>query len=380
MPPARPAPTGPALAALGLASLAMLGACGAADPGSPDLSGKNAGPGPTPGTPGDERPGPTPSSPGAPAVRSFSTEALGVRLQVRLLPGPEDPAPAVEAAFAEARRLEALVNLWDPGSALSRWNARSRTLPAGPLALDPGLAELLAPALAVSAASGGALDPTVAPVLRELGFYGDEATADLDETARAGWRTRTGHGAVALEPDGATVRRDLPGMELDLSALAKGVAADRMAALLRDGGVPSALVSAGSSLVAFGPGPDGAGWPLELPHPDGPRTVQLRDEAASTSGASSITLEGRHAGRSHLLDPRTLAPVDHRTEMVVVRGPDGATCDLWSTALLVLGLDELEAWWPGRPAAARGLAATVYASSPGSAPQGGPPVVVELAP
>jgi len=295
-----------------------------------------------------------------PVVRNYSTQVMGGLFQIRLLEesndgAPADPAKAAEAAFEEARRIEHLLNLWSPDSTLARWNAESRTAPAGPLPIDTELAALLARALDFAAETKGAFDPTVGGALRELGFYGAPVSATLDEPTRQRWAPHVGYALLSVTSR-ASVERPTTGIELDLSALAKGYAADRMAMILRDSGIRSAIVSAStSSVLAFGPGPTGQGWPLEVPNPTGPETWWLVDEAASTSGQSSITLPGTEA-KSHILDPRTLTPVAHFTEMVLVRTPTATAGDMLSTALLVLGEPAARAWLNQHdfpPAAAR---------------------------
>mgnify|MGYP002628873065 CR=1 FL=1 len=265
-----------------------------------------------------------------------------------------------ESAFLEARRIENLLNLWGQ-STLSVWNEVSARLPAGPLAINAELADLLQAALVVAEQTGGAFDPTVAPVLRDLGFYGGPVLA-IDESLRESWRSRVGFQRVSIpqvdipegarSSDGRMVERWSGGVEFDLSSMAKGYAAECMAEVLRKGGISNAKISAGSSSVlCFGPGLGGVGtepgWPVELPHPDRPVTWWLLDEAISTSGQSSITLKGAHKGKSHILDPRTLVPIRHRTQMVVVRGDSAAHCDMLSTALLVMGVDEGSVWFDG---------------------------------
>ena len=136
-----------------------------------------------------------------------------------------------------------------------------------------------------------------------------------------------------------------------------------MREVLVDAGIPSARISAGpSSVLAYGPGPDGSGWSLELPHPDDPVRWTLTNEAVSTSGQTSITLPGELEGESHIFDPRSLRPVGHRTEMVVVRTGSAVRGDMLATALLVMGLDEGRAWLAAQPASSSAVVAVFYAA------------------
>jgi len=282
-------------------------------------------------------------------VKSYSAQAMGGLCRIQLVTANSDGYAASLTAFEEARWVEGLFNLWSKDSEISRWNKLSRESETGKLRIHSELAFLLRGALRFSELSSGAFDPTVGSALRQLGFYADEPTAALDDESRARWKRTVGADKITEldlppgfhgEGSGWYIRRER-GVEIDLSAMAKGYAAELMAEAVREGGFETAIISAGtSSVVAFGAGPEGKGWPFELPHPDGVRTWWLRDEAVSTSGQSSLTLPGANEGRSHIFDPRTLAPVNHRTEMVVVRGKNPVVCDMLSTALLVLGVEE----------------------------------------
>ena len=292
-------------------------------------------------------------APDSPAPHVTERVAMAVRFRVSILPHPgadEESEGLAGRALEEVERLEALLNPWDEGSELSLWNAASRAARGrgDETVIEPlheDAARLVDSARAFAERSGGAFDPTVGALLRALGFYGDAVRPDLDVGERVGWR------ALEVVP-GPTwrVRARPAGVELDLSGAAKGLAVERAADVLRAGGVRTAAVSAGgSSVLAFGAGPGGDGWPFVLPHPDGDVTWWLLDEAAATSGRTSIELPGGDPGRGHLVDPRSLEPVEHRTEMVAVRGPDAVLCDMAATAFCVLGREATSTWLARHP-------------------------------
>jgi thiamine biosynthesis lipoprotein len=143
---------------------------------------------------------------------------------------------------------------------------------------------------------------------------------------------------VALDVDRQTVRFDRPGVELNFGSIGKGYAMDRMAALLRKGGVRHALLSAGSSSVVA-VGGRGDAWPIDL-RPRRARAavarVLLRDGAVGSSGAGEqfFEIDGRRYG--HVLDPRTGWPASGVLGVSVVTA-DAAVADALSTALLVEG-------------------------------------------
>ena len=308
-------------------------------------------------------------------VKSYSTQVMGGLFRIQLVEGRADGFAAADAAFAEARRIEGLFNLWSKDSELSRWNRLSRETEPDSLAIHSELFRMLGLSLQCAEETRGAFDPTIGRALRELGFYGDEPVADLDDVSRTRWRHYVRFDKISPRdllwgifpgdqiPEDRFFVDGAKGVELDLSAVAKGYAADRMIGVLRVHGIETALVSAGpSSARAFGGGSEGQGWPFTLPGSKGTQTWWLLNEAVSTSGQSSLTLPGANEGRSHILDPRTLAPVNHRTEMVVLRGKNAAVCDVLSTALLVLGAESGDQWIHGETGLVEWLSEVVFYS------------------
>lgn len=134
-----------------------------------------------------------------------------------------------------------------------------------------------------------------------------------------------------------------PGEGVDLSAIGKGFAADRVGDRLRELGVHEFLFELGGDLLAG----DGE-WKIGIENPAPGdrslvRTVILRNRAMATSGNTYRP--------AHIIDPRTGTPVVRPPATVTVVAADGATADAWATALFVLGPDHaaaptgIEATW-----------------------------------
>jgi thiamine biosynthesis lipoprotein len=245
-----------------------------------------------------------------------------------------DRAEALEALFALAARLDRLLSLYQPESDLVRLN---RSAGAGPVAVAPELAELVARALDLSRATGGSFDVTVGPLVAlwsEAARRG--ALPEPEELARA--RALVGARHVRVGP-GARVELLRPGVSLDLGGVAKGFALDRMLPLLAERGVESALLSFGqSSAWALGAPPGASSWGLLARAPGGGflGVLHLRDLALSVSGSLSQFSEigGRSFG--HILDPRSGWPLERRREALVV-APRADLAEALSKALLVGG-------------------------------------------
>jgi len=231
--------------------------------------------------------------------------------------------------------------LADVERAASRFRPDSEMLglAAGWNDLTPMMADLVREALVAAWLSDGAVDPTVGATLAGLGY--DRTFADLPEDGRhrltlvppvPGWRS--------LRLDGARLYRP-PGVQLDLGATAKAVAADRTAAAIADELGTGVLVSLGGDIATSGPAPDG-GWQVtvqDLPT-DVPQQVTLHEGAAiaTSSTAKRTWTRGGHT-LHHLVDPVTGAPVAGPWRSVTVVAPDCARANTASTGAIVKGGD-----------------------------------------
>ncbi len=225
----------------------------------------------------------------------------------------------------------------------------------------PALA-LFMDTLALCEKTGGALDVTAYPATLAWGFIsGDYRVPDAAELeALAG---RIDYSAVGTSNWEGPSRRGgvrLPeGMALDLGAVAKGYAADRLNGLLEDSGCGGALLDLGqSTILAAGGKPDGSPWRIGILDPEGEENrylgvLEVRDRIIATSGGYQRYFEENGQTYWHILDPDTAAPARSGLASVTVVGKDGLTCDGLSTALFVMGLEEGTGFWRNR--AANGL-------------------------
>jgi thiamine biosynthesis lipoprotein len=266
--------------------------------------------------------------------------AMGSQFTVHLYASDERRAAAYfDMAFEEIERVEELLSNYRPSSELSRIN---RLAAQEAVTTDPEVFAFLQLTSEAARTSGGAFDITVGQLLRAWGFFrGEGRYPSPEELAKA--RTAVGWQNVVLDSRSRTVRFRVPGVELDPGGIGKGYAADRVIGLLREAGIQSALVDAGSStMVALGSPPGEAGWRVHIPRP-GDRaqhisTVLLRDNALSTSGSYEkfFRLNGRTY--CHIFDPRTGEPVQGVLQTTVIVS-DGTTSEILSKVMFVLGPD-----------------------------------------
>ena len=232
---------------------------------------------------------------------------------------------AAGLAFEEMDRIVALLNRYDSDSAVSCLNHEG-TIRGAP----PELTKVLGRALSHHAASGGAFDPTVQPVVDFLRDGGEDGPA-LDHVVSL-------VGAERVRLDGRAVRFAEPGMGITLDGIAKGWVVDRMADVLSAHGLGHFLINAGGDIRARGAREDGEPWRVGVQDPAGrgrlPDVVALSGMAVATSGGYEIYFDAERT-RHHIVTPRTGTSPQHMQSASVI-APTAADADALATSLLVL--------------------------------------------
>lgn len=245
---------------------------------------------------------------------------------------------AVDSAFEEMRRLEELLSNYRPQSEWSQMNAAAAERP---FKVSKELFDLLAACLQYSRASDGAFDISVGPLMKVWGFY--KGSGRFPHRAEIkGAMARVGYRYIELNDRDLTVRFTKPGVTLDPGGIGKGYAVDRLAAILKQNSVRSALITSGSSSIyAIGvPPSDSRGWHVGIRHPkDANRTVQdvyLKDESMSTSGSYEKFFWANGRIYSHIMDPRTGYPAEGMLSASVV-APRCLDSEAWTKPYFING-------------------------------------------
>ena len=247
---------------------------------------------------------------------------------------------ASHEAFSLIDRLESLLSRFSPCSDIAQVN---RLQPGQSVRVAPDVFECLAIAVAASRETQGAFDPSIGPVIQC--WRNDDGTRTSPaESELAAARLRTGMSRIELDQDSFSValRPDGPaaGVILDLGAIGKGFALDKVASLLEEWDIGHALLNAGSSTVlALGPPSDQPGWPVAVGgswgQAAGSAPLVLANQALSGSGTE---LQG-----PHILDPASGMPATaHRAAWAVC--PSATVADALSTAFMVMPTEAVRAY------------------------------------
>ena len=231
-----------------------------------------------------------------------------------------------------------------PASTISRFNASADSVT--DLSATVHMRHVLRLAQGIHDTTDGAFDPTIMPLVRYWGFAGGEAPADVDSALVDSIRARVGMDRLELVDDandGFALRRRTPGIELDLSAIAKGHGVDAVSDLLTARGLTDHMVEIGGEVRCSGRTEAGTVWRIGIERPDiderGLYAAVPVDQAGMATSGNYRNVRTMAGGRTvwHTIDPVTGYPVERDVLSATVIAPTCALADGLATACMVLG-------------------------------------------
>lgn len=238
------------------------------------------------------------------------------------------------------RQVDARMSTYRPDSELSRLNA-ART--SDWIGVSDELFAVLNEALRVSELTAGAFDITVGPLVNLWGFGpGGGAEEPPPQDAIQAALARVGYRHLRLRDAPPALSKDRPDIYLDLSAIAKGFAVDRVAEYLASQGIEHYMVEVGGEVRTRGHNARGSAWRIAIERPSSTQravqlVVALSDAGIATSGDYRNYFERNGHRYSHTIDPTTGRPITHGLASVTVIAASTMYADALATGLLVLG-------------------------------------------
>jgi thiamine biosynthesis lipoprotein len=257
---------------------------------------------------------------------------------------------AVQSAVNDSlQRVNELMSTYLEDSDISKFN---RTDANDWQTVDSETATVVSKALEICKLTDGAFDPTVGPLVKAWNFGPDKK--DKPELPSAEQikelMSLVGYQNIEVRSDPPAIRKRNPKAQLDLSAIAKGYAVDRVGRSLKQLGYENFMVEVGGEVLTFGERASGGSWNVGIEKPNSEagladsershRVVELSGQAVATSGdyRNFIDIDGQRY--SHTIDPRTGRPVTHNMAVASVIAEDCMTADALATAMMVMGSEK----------------------------------------
>jgi thiamine biosynthesis lipoprotein len=234
------------------------------------------------------------------------------------------------------------LSTWKSDSVLSRFNQYHGSAPQ-PVSAD--MADIVTMALRIGKKTAGAMDITVGPLVNLWGFGPAKQPAHTPtevEIAAAKALTGLQHLRVIQSNESQWLQKDLPGLYVDLSTMGEGYATDHLARLMEQQAITQYLVSVGGAVLSRGENAHHQPWRVAIQKPTDRENavearVDLQGHGISTSGSyrNYYELDGKRI--SHVIDPATGRPIEHKLVSATVIATTALEADGWDTGLMVLG-------------------------------------------
>ena len=207
--------------------------------------------------------------------------------------------------------------------------------------VSDSMAELISTGLTYYELSDGKFDITVAPLSDLWDFKSSDAAIPKESDIQNNLK-KVGADQISLSGNTLTFSSD--DTMIDLGALVKGFAADRIKAYLTEHGVTSGILNLGGNVLTIGSRPDGSSWNIGIQKPFDEKnpiadTVKIKDQTVVSSGVYQRYFKQDNIIYHHILDPDTGYPIQNDLWGVSVICDSSMTGDALSTTCMTLGYE-----------------------------------------
>lgn len=267
----------------------------------------------------------------------------------------EDFARRLASVKSLAAEYDRLYDVYEEHDGTVNLATVNREAEKAPVRVDEKIIDLLIFSREIYTLTGGETDVTMGPVLkiwhdhRTEGVM-DPGSASLPDMAELSAAAElVGMDGLVIDEGACTVYFARPGMRLDVGAVAKGYATERLAEWLEEDGAEGYVIDFGGNLRAVGRKPGGEGWQSGVRNPDVTdyehpyvHYFELADGSAVTSGDYERYYTVGGVRYHHIIDGDTLMPAAHFASVTVLCR-DSGLADGLSTALFNMTLEEGQA-------------------------------------
>ncbi|MCU0652481.1 MAG: FAD:protein FMN transferase, partial [Candidatus Omnitrophica bacterium] len=243
---------------------------------------------------------------------------------------PDKNAPQI--VFTEIKRVENLLSKYNPDSEVAKLNRL------GKLSVSPETLAIIKKSYEFWQISDGAFDITVGPLIDLWGFtdkdYHQPTKSEINKALKL-----VGSNKIIFNNLNNVVEFRLPGMKIDLGAIAKGYALDCAVKKLKENNIKSCLINLGGQVYCLGDR-FGKPWRIAMQETRGKNLreiLELKNRGISTSGDYEQYFIIDNLRYCHIINPKTGHPADSGIKSVTVVTENNLEADVLSTAIFVLG-------------------------------------------
>ncbi len=248
---------------------------------------------------------------------------------------------ALKEIDQELKYLDSLLNFFSENSLVSAINKNHKAR------LDNTMLYLFKLCDSIAGLTDGLFDISIAPLVEIWGFYGGEKRVPEEEEIRRAKRL-VDYRKISLKGDSIFIPKD---MKIDLSGIAQGFAADRVAEILKRYNIKSGIINIGGEVYGLGNSPKNRPWVVGIKNPRGGGVIEkigISDWALATSGDYEKFFVINGIRYNHILNPKTGFPAEEFASVTVI-AKNAAFADGIATAVAAMGakrgikfLDSLE--------------------------------------
>lgn len=276
------------------------------------------------------------------AKYSLTEEHFGTILTITLYGSSEEKLKEViEKSFGECERLENIFSAKLKDSELSKLNEKAAI---EPVEVSDELFYLIKEALVYNKLSEGALDVSIGKLIK-LWAIGTENQRIPDMEELKPYIAVNGCDKIIADEEKHTIAYTADSVDIDLGAIAKGYAADRIKEFICENMEnPKGILDFGGNIMTIGEKTDGSPWNVGITNPKEPSqvyaVVSVKDKCVVTSGNYERYFMEDGVRYHHIINPFTGYPADEGIISSTIIGDNSMECDALSTACYIMGVDK----------------------------------------
>lgn len=208
--------------------------------------------------------------------------------------------------------------------------------------ISSAMYNILEKGLYYSKLSDGAFDITIEPVSSLWDFTAESPEVPEEQQLKEAVKL-TGYKNMELKDEKLVLK--IPGMGIELGAIAKGYIADRLKEYLENHGVTSGMINLGGNVLCIGSKTDGMPFHIGIQQPFADRNevitaIKADDVSIVSSGIYERYFVQDEKIYHHILNPADGYPYDNGLVAVTVVSKESADGDALSTTCFALGLEK----------------------------------------